>query len=152
MNYIKEIRSLVGHRPLILVGAIVLIFDEQNRILLQHRNDDQTWDFPGGFVELGETIEETARREILEETGLIVHSLTLVDICSGKDYFYMYPNGDQVNAVVVVYESHSFSGSIKADGVEGSDVRFFPIDQFPQPMSEASRKISKKHLSNPIRQ
>ncbi len=76
MNYIQEIRSLVGHRPLILVGAIVLIFDEQNRILLQHRNDDQTWDFPGGFVELGETIEETARREILEETGLIVHSLT----------------------------------------------------------------------------
>jgi 8-oxo-dGTP pyrophosphatase MutT (NUDIX family) len=152
MNYIQEIRSLVGHRPLILVGAIILIFDERNKILLQHRNDDHYWDFPGGFMELGETVEETARREILEETGLMVHSLSLVDIFSGKDYFYTYPNGDQVNAVVVVFESHSFSGCAKADGVEGSEVQFFPVNHLPEPMLGSSRMILEKHLGRPIGQ
>jgi 8-oxo-dGTP pyrophosphatase MutT (NUDIX family) len=55
MSYIQELRALVGHRPLILVGVLVMVFDERSRLLLQDRTDDQMWDLPGGFMELGET-------------------------------------------------------------------------------------------------
>ncbi len=58
MSYIEELRALVGHRPLILVGVCVLIFDQERRLLLQHRTDDRTWDFPGGYMEPGESMEE----------------------------------------------------------------------------------------------
>ncbi len=78
MGYIQEIRALVGHRPLILASAIVMIFDHNGHLLLQHRTDDNTWDFPGGFSEIGETLEETARREVLEEMGLQVEDMTLL--------------------------------------------------------------------------
>ena len=64
MSYIQELRLLVGHHPLIMAGAAVLIFDEQNRLLLQHRKDNQQWGLIGGSMEIGESLEETAKREV----------------------------------------------------------------------------------------
>ena len=60
MSYVQELRSLVGHRPLIIPGAVVLIIDQQNRLLLQHRQDNQQWGLIGGGMEIGESLEETA--------------------------------------------------------------------------------------------
>ena len=39
MDHVKELRALVGHRPLILPGAVVLIFNERDQLLLQHRTE-----------------------------------------------------------------------------------------------------------------
>lgn len=51
-------------------------------------------------MELGESFEETARREVYEETGIIVGDLALFHLHSGEQTFYKYPNGDAVyNAV-----------------------------------------------------
>lgn len=69
--------ALVGHRPLLLVGAGVLIVDEQNRLLLQRRTDDGLWGIVGGGVEPGEAVEDAARREAREETGLLVGKIEL---------------------------------------------------------------------------
>ena len=41
MNYVRELRSLVEHRPLIIVGAVVIILDRENKLLLCHRQDNQ---------------------------------------------------------------------------------------------------------------
>jgi hypothetical protein len=86
MNYVKELRELVGTRPLILPGAVVIILNKQNEVLLQHRSDSG-WGLPGGLMELGESLEETARREVKEETGLTVGELELMGIFSGNNYF-----------------------------------------------------------------
>jgi hypothetical protein len=39
MDYVKELRGMVSHRPLILPGSVVLILNNKNQLLLQHRND-----------------------------------------------------------------------------------------------------------------
>jgi hypothetical protein len=54
-DYIRELRSLVGTRPLILVGAVVIIQNENQQILLQHRKDGD-WGLPGGLMEPGESL------------------------------------------------------------------------------------------------
>ena len=73
MGYIEEIRALVGHQPIILVGAIVIVSNPQGEILLQQRKHPKGyWAIPGGLMELKETTEDTARRELLEEAGLTV--------------------------------------------------------------------------------
>ena len=69
-NYILDLRKLVGHRPLLQVGASVIVEDAEGRILLQLRSDNLCWGYAGGSVELDEVVEDAAKRELLEETGL----------------------------------------------------------------------------------
>ncbi|MBE3554484.1 MAG: NUDIX domain-containing protein, partial [Thermicanus sp.] len=70
MGYIMELRKWVGKRPLIMAAAGVAVMDGEEKILLQQRIDNNMWGLPGGALELGETLEEAAKRELLEETGL----------------------------------------------------------------------------------
>ena len=57
-GYIMELRKLVGHRPLLQVGASVIVEDVQGRILLQQRSDNGCWGYAGGSVELDEVVED----------------------------------------------------------------------------------------------
>ncbi|MBN1876051.1 MAG: NUDIX domain-containing protein [Anaerolineae bacterium] len=148
MPYIQELRALVGHRPLILVGVLVLVFDRHHRLLLQHRTDDNTWDFPGGYMEPGESAEETARREVREETGLEIGEMALFNVFAGKEFFYECPNGDQVFSVSPVYVTNDAQGDLRADGDEGSEVRYFPIDELPSEMLPQVRMIVESFLKS----
>ena len=68
MGYVEELRKIVGHRPLILVGAVVLVINENRYVLLQQRTEPYgKWGLPGGLMELSESPEETAFREVYEK-------------------------------------------------------------------------------------
>ena len=70
-EYIMDLRKLLGNRPLMQAGASVMVVDSQDRVLLEKRRDNGLWAYAGGAVELYESVEDAARRELLEETGLI---------------------------------------------------------------------------------
>lgn len=131
MGYIEEMRSLVGNRPLILVGSHVILLNKNNEVLLQLRSDYNCWGIIGGALECGETLEEAAKREVYEETGLIVKHLEPLQTFSGKEFFNIYPNGDQVYSVLVTYICRDFEGTLRIDHVESKDLRFFPIHDLP---------------------
>ncbi len=68
------------HRPLVGVGALII---EDGRILLVERGKDPLkgyWSLPGGLLEIGEKLDDAIRREVLEETGLIIEPLHLHEI------------------------------------------------------------------------
>ncbi len=132
MSYILELRALVGHRPIILPGSTVLILDNLNRVLLQHRTDTKNWGTIGGSCELGDSLEETAIREAFEEANITILELEFLGMLSGKKYFFEYPNGDQIYNVGAVFGSKNWTGTPKADGLEGSEVRFFALDELPE--------------------
>lgn len=139
MGYIEELRKIIGNRPLILVGCVVLIFDKDNRLLLQRRPEGN-WGLPGGLMELGESTEETARREVREETGLTLGELSLAGIFSGKEYFVELPNGDQFYAVTVAYAAKEYSGR-PAPHEETIELGFFRPDQLPEATNPRIRKM-----------
>ncbi len=115
MGYVKDLRAILGHRPIILVAAGALILDGAGHVLLCRRADDGTWVFPGGYMEPGETTEEAARREVFEETGLTLGALGFFGVFSGPEMFARYPNGDEVYLVTIVYISREYSGRLQGD-------------------------------------
>ena len=131
MDYISELRKMVGSWPLILTSATALIFDENGRLLLLRRSDNGLWCPPGGMMEPGETLEETVRRETREETGIEIGYLKFLDVFSGPDLFYEYPNGDKVYNVIVAYLTNDFSGELNVDPHEGLEAGFFDLGELP---------------------
>ncbi len=129
-DYIREMREYVGHRPVLLVGACVMVLDDQGRLLLEHRMDNHTWGLPGGAHEPGETVEESARRELFEETGLVCGDLSLFGVYSGPELFYEYPNGDQVHNVTLAYLCRAYRGTLAVSG-ESHEVKFFALSELP---------------------
>jgi 8-oxo-dGTP pyrophosphatase MutT (NUDIX family) len=60
-NYISWIREKVGHNRIFLNVAGVVVFNEDGKVLLQKRsNNEELWGFPGGVIELGESALEAA--------------------------------------------------------------------------------------------
>ena len=145
-SYILDLRKIVGHRPLLQVGAGIIVVDAQGRILLQLRSDNHSWSYAGGSIELDENVEDTARRELFEETGLIAEKLELFGVFSGKELHYVYPNGDEVSNVDIVYVCRQYSGTLKCQEGEVDALEFFPIDQIPENLSPPIRPTLHKWI------
>ena len=143
MGYIADLRKLVGHAPIIGVGATTLVFNEKNEILLNLRSDTGTWGIPGGSMELHEDIRETAVRELKEEAGITAESLELVDVLSGEDYFFEYPNGDKMCCVIVLFKVLNYSGEIKISDDESKELQFFSLNDLPKTESRAKAILDK---------
>ena len=95
-------------------------------------------------MELGETLEEVARRELIEETGLIANELRLLDIFSGKRFYYKYPHGDEVYNVVTAYVCSEYDGQLVIDENEVQALSFFHFDELPENISPPDAPIIKQ--------
>lgn len=143
-GYIMDLRKIVGHRPLLQVGASVIVEDAQGRILLQLRHDNHCWGYAGGSVELDEPVEDAARRELFEETGLTAGRMELFGVFSGPELHYVYPNGDEVSNVDVVYLCREYEGSLISQEGEVDDLAFFAADELPENISPPIRSVVRK--------
>jgi ADP-ribose pyrophosphatase YjhB (NUDIX family) len=140
-NYIKELRSKLGSQPIIMTGAGTLLTKNKNQILLIHRSDNNTWGIPGGALELGESLEEAAIREMREETNLEISNLKLFKVFSGQNCYYKYPNGDEVYNVIALYTTDKYSGKITPDNKESTDAKFFNVNNLPKSINPVDINI-----------
>lgn len=136
MSYIGQMRKYIGHQPMLSAGATVVVIKD-NRILLNLRSDTNTWGIPGGVIELGEALEETATRELKEETNLDCNSFTLLNVFSGKDFYFKYPNGDELYSVVALYFANDVSGELKITDGESFKLVYFSKNNLPNLESRA---------------
>ncbi len=131
-SYMMDLRKIVGHRPLLQCAGSIIVENAQGEILLGKRTDNHKWGYAGGSIELGETIEECAKRELFEEMGLTADELEFFMINSGEETHYIYPNGDEVYNVEVVYICRHYHGIITPQKEELSELRFFSPDNLPE--------------------
>lgn len=148
MGYIEDLRKLVGHRPLIFVGSVVIVVDEEGRILLQQRKfPEGVWGIPGGLMELGESTEDVARRELFEETSLRVDDLKLINVYSGPEHFIQAANGDEFYVVTTAYYAESAVGDIVVDQAESIAFTYFQPHELPGNIVKSHRTILDEFLS-----
>ncbi|WLR42208.1 NUDIX domain-containing protein [Bacillus carboniphilus] len=139
MVNILELRKVVGNVPLTVCAAGVLILDDQNRVLLIKRGDDGNWCIPGGVMDTGESVYESTKREVFEETNMTLNQMDLFNVYSGQEQHHIYPNGDEVYFVNIVFITKSFSGMVQTDGIESKDFRFFELKQIPLDLSPTNK-------------
>jgi 8-oxo-dGTP pyrophosphatase MutT (NUDIX family) len=144
MEYINNLRKFVGNQPLIMVGSTMLVLDAQKRLLMLKRSESGYWGVPGGAMELGETTEETAKRELKEETGLETRELSLFGVFSGTELYYRYPGGDEVYNVSIVYLTRDVYGTIELLDREHHDFKYFNLEELPENISPPVRPILKE--------
>jgi len=129
--YLAWLRQYVGNRKIISTGAVAVIRDEHQRVLLIKRHDFGVWGFPGGTQELGETIEQTIVREVCEEVGLDVVPIRLLGIRTSPRFDVTFPNGDQAQPFVVIFECRVVGGKLQSDGDEVLDLGWFDFAHLP---------------------
>ena len=148
MDYIKELRALVGHRRVNLCGSCVLLENERGELLLQQRSYPYgRWCFPGGLMELGEAAEATARREVREETALEVGALELVGVYSGPDHLCRAANGDEWYVVDIAYTSRDYRGELRVNDGESLALRWFAPEAMPENLVTTHRRILADYLA-----
>jgi len=146
MSYIMDLRKFVGHATLLQCAGSVIIENERGEILLGRRTDNHMWGYAGGSIELGETVEDCARRELREEMGLEAEEMEFLCVNSGPEAHYVYPNGDEVDNVEIVYVCRKWRGDIRPQADEIESLRFFPIDALPE-ISPPIRPVIRAYLA-----
>ena len=124
----RDYERALGIRP----SVSAVIFDRVGRLLLQRRADGGQWGLPGGSMEIGESLHDAIRREVLEETGLRVAVRRLVGVYSRPGLQVVrYPNG-----TVWHYVNACFECVVRGGGLQTCDetlaLEFFPPGRLPR--------------------
>ena len=117
-----------------LPAVAVLVLNSKDQLLLVKRSVEPakgTWCLPGGFIEVDESIEEAAVRELEEETGLKGEIEGLVDFFSQRSQYY--------RAILIFgYRVKILGGELKA-GDDAQEAGFYDLDKLP-PIAFLSHK------------
>ncbi len=138
-NYVHYVRRYIGKSPIQVPGTGVIVYRTspstgQQEVLLQLRKDFNQYGLPGDGIEIGESYQECAANELLQETAYIVKEadFQLVSVYAGPKHITRYPSGDIVFHTVVVFKvdaSKCIKASHKFDKNETKKIEWMTIEQ-----------------------
>jgi 8-oxo-dGTP pyrophosphatase MutT (NUDIX family) len=143
MAYWRFIRQAVGQARVIIPGVDAAIVHD-DRVLLVRSRDNGRWFLPGGLQELGETVAETAVREVREELGVTLVPGRLMAVYSGDRWIRRYANGDELQSLTFLLELRvdgDLAGRVRLDTAELSDWCWCPLDALPDDMQDYARDM-----------
>ncbi|PEF32650.1 NUDIX hydrolase [Bacillus wiedmannii] len=128
--YYKKIREQLGNELIFMPSVAAVIKNGQGDILFQYPGGEY-WSLPAGAIEPGETPEEAVIREVWEETGLKVQVIKQKGVFGGEEYRHTYPNGDEVEYIIVVFECEVTSGELRSIDGESLKLQYFSLSEKP---------------------
>lgn len=130
-DYYKQLRAKIGTQLIFSPSVVGIIRNEQSEILFVQEAGGTMWGFPAGAIEIGETPAEAVIREVYEETGLDVVPTNLLGVFGGKDFRWVYQDGNEVEYINFIFECRVKSGTLHpVDGEIGS-YKYFSVDDMP---------------------
>lgn len=92
-------------------------------------------------MELNETLEEVAARELNEETGLETNQFELVGVCSGPKFYFKYPNGDETHSVINLFHAKRVQGTLAMNDGESLDLQYFSRADLPSDIESRAQAL-----------
>ena len=139
-TYHGRLRAALGNNQRIITPAArAVIHNDRGELLLIRRSDNGNWALPAGTMELGDSVLDCLRREVVEETGLTVQQATLFAIHSEPRFHFSNAYGGLHQTLTFSFSVDSWSGTLVTETDESTDARFFPVHELPQ-ISEAHRE------------
>jgi 8-oxo-dGTP diphosphatase len=134
-------------RPIAGVGVVVFRNEEVLLVKRKKAPYKGQWSIPGGKQRLGETVTQAARRELMEETGVEVNELTLIDVI---DIIVPDEEGKILHHYIVAdYQAHWLSGEC-SPGDDAQDVQWFNLNKLGSiSLLYKTRKIILKAVGKP---
>jgi ADP-ribose pyrophosphatase YjhB (NUDIX family) len=144
-EFVVRLREKIGHDPLWLPGVTAVVLDG-DRVLLVRRSDNGAWTPVTGIVDPGEHPEDTAVREVLEETGVAcaVEALVWVNVSDPV----VHVNGDHAQYLDHTFRCRYLDGHAHVADDESSDVDWFALDALP-PMAPVFTERLRRALDQP---
>jgi 8-oxo-dGTP diphosphatase len=142
----------IEEKPQPRVGVGVLIINDQKEILLGLRNASHgagEWSFPGGHLEFGERIFETAKREVKEETNLDISEFELISVCDEMRYI---PTDNKHYVNLGVLGKYTSGEPSLMEPEKCTEWKWFPMDAVPENLFEPTGYILKNFQDKKIYQ
>jgi 8-oxo-dGTP pyrophosphatase MutT (NUDIX family) len=147
-DFLRELRSVVGTRPLWLSGVTAVVLDDRGRVLLGRRADTGDWSVISGILDPGEEPADGAVRECWEETGVEVVPERITSVTVSP--MLTYPNGDRSQYVEITFLCRAVGGEARVNDDESLEVGWFEPDGLPELGESAAHRL-KHALSGEIR-
>lgn len=128
----------------IVPAASTIVPDTRGRILLQRRSDNDLWALPGGAMNVGESIAETAIRETKEETGLDVEPEYIVGIYTNPNHVVAFSDGEVRQQFSLCFACTLIGGDIRVSD-ESYEVAFFSPEEIEQLRMHPSIRLRIQH-------
>lgn len=131
-------RLLRAGTPTWVAGAVVVLRDEGDRVLLVRSRHHQGWGLPGGLLNRGEGPLEAVLREVHEEVGL---QLSADDVRPGRTCARFDAEPRQVTALYVAYVDQAAAQTLHGDGIEIIELDWFADDALPARLTRGTAQM-----------
>ncbi|MEV0071525.1 NUDIX domain-containing protein [Amycolatopsis sp. NPDC050768] len=112
----------------IAVAVSAFIQDDDGRILMIRRTDNDLYSIPGGQLELGETLAEAAVREVREETGVDCEVTGVIGLYSDPKHVIAYDDGEVRQEFSICFRARQVGGNLKTS-IESTEVLWATADK-----------------------
>jgi len=123
-DYVRGLRERIGTDFLLVPSVATIVRDDEGRVLLVQHVEGR-WQLPGGAVDPGESPQEAAARECLEEAGVVVRIGGVLGVFGGDRYRVTYANGDELGFVPILFAGELVGGELRPDHEETQAVGWF---------------------------
>lgn len=141
-SYLGRLRQVIGSRLVLTPGTRVVIENPMGQVLLDRRADFGIWALPGGCAETGEAIEATIVREVLEESGMVLHGVTPFGFASAPEWeTTTFPNGDVCQNFSLLFTTRDYTNEPRPLDGEALEYRWCDPADLPEMVANHRRTV-----------